>query len=182
MLSIQYGFDLPEDFDVDGLLQRIPEIGAKFDHLAGMHLKVFLLDRRSAAVPVHYSPFYLWHTEEAMLGFLTSDLFRGVIGRYGRPSVRRWVSLANLSGAGAEQPIRYAVQEVTDVPPDADTELACNTARERAQAAARQPGLHTAFAGLDTARWQLLHTTLWTTEPPASERGRRFEVPYVSAP
>lgn len=182
MLAMQYGFDLPDDFDMDTLRRRIPEIGGRFDALPGLHLKAFLLADRTATAPNRYAPFYLWDDPAGAAGFVTSPDFAAVQARYGRPVVQGWNPIAHLQGPAAGQVPRFATQYFEDLPET--TDLVQRAADERAAAAdlANAQGVHSVFAGLDAQGWQVNRTVLWQGPPPAGAAGRVFELLYLSAP
>lgn len=182
MLAMQYGFDLPDDFDMEALRRRIPEIGSRFDTLPGLHLKAFLLADRTATAPNRYTPFYLWEDPAGAAGFVTSSDFAAVQVKYGRPVVHGWTPIAHLQGPAASQVPRFATQHFAELP--ATTDLVQRAAQERADAdaLARTPGVHSVFTGLDAQGWQVNRTVLWQGQPPKGAQGRVFELLYLSAP
>lgn len=182
MLAMQYGFDLPDDFDLDTLRHRIPEIGGRFDTLPGLHLKAFLLADRTATAPKRYAPFYLWDDPAGAAGFVTSPDFAAVQAKYGRPVVHHWNPIAHLQGPATGEVPRFATQHFEDLPDS--TDLVQRAAGERAAAAdlASTPGVHSVFAGLDAQGWQVNRTVLWRGAPPVGVAGRVFELLYLSAP
>lgn len=182
MLAMQYGFDLPDDFDMDTLRRRIQEIGGRFDALPGLHLKAFLLADRTATAPNRYAPFYLWDDPAGAAGFVTSPDFAAVQARYGRPVVHCWNPIAYLCGPAAGQVPGFATQHFAQLP--VTTDLVQRAAEERAAATALAgtPGVHSVFTGLDAQGWQMNRTVLWSGQPPADAQGRVFGLLYLSAP
>lgn len=182
MLAMQYGFDLPDDFDMAALRRRIPEIGSRFDALPGLHLKAFLLADRTATAPNRYTPFYLWDDPAGATSFVTSPDFAAVQAKYGHPVVHGWTPIAHLQGPAAGHVPGFATQHFADLP--ATTDLVQRAADERAAATALAgtPRVHSVFIGLDAQGWQVNRTVLWHGQPPQGTEGRVFELLYLSAP
>ncbi|WP_057203296.1 DUF4865 family protein [Acidovorax sp. Root217] len=182
MLAMQYGFDLPDDFDMAALRRRIPEIGSRFDALPGLHLKAFLLADRTATAPNRYTPFYLWDDPAGAAGFVTSPDFAAVQAKYGHPVVHGWTPIAHLQGPAAGQVPGFATQHFAQLPDTTDLVQRADDERATAAALAGTPGVHSVFTGLDAQGWQVNRTVLWSGQPPADAEGRVFELLYLSAP
>lgn len=182
MFAMQYGFDLPDDFDMDALRRRIPEIGGRFDALPGLHLKAFLLADRTATAPNRYAPFYLWADPAGAAGFVTSPDFAAVQAKYGRPVVHGWTPIAHQHGPAAGQVPSFVTQHFAQLPDTTDLVQRAGEERATAAALAGTPGVHSVFTGLDAQGWEVNRTVLWSGQPPADAEGRVFELLYLSAP
>lgn len=180
MLAMQYGFDLPDEFDMDAVRNRVAEIGSRFDGLPGLHLKAFLVAGKTGSAPNRYAPFYLWRESAGMTAFLMSESFRAVEAKYGRPMVRSWSPVAELQGRAAAGSPRFATQQFIDVPPGTDLVALAASERETAASMARDTALHSVFVGLDAHSWQLNRTALWRDEPVETGGARTFEVRYLA--
>jgi len=162
MLAMQYGFDFPDDFDLDSVRKRISEIGARFDGLPGLHLKAFLVAACSGAAPNRYAPFYLWNDPAGMTAFLMSDSFRAVAAKYGRPKVRSWSPIAHQHGPARAMTPTFATQQFIDLPPNTDLVALAATERD------------------DPHAWQLTRTALWSSAPQGIADARTFELRYLA--
>ena len=179
MFAMQYGFDFPATFDMGTILARAADIGPRFNDLPGLYQKAFLVGQNTAGSASRYTPFYLWRDVDGMTAFLQSDAFRAVSAHYGRPAVQRWNQVGFVEGPAVDGHPRFAVQELVGLAPDVD--LAQVRAQEAASldGLAGEPGLQTAFVGLDPEKWQLVRVSLWT-ERPARATGRVFDVAFLS--
>ncbi len=180
MLAMQYGFDFPDDFDLDSVRKRISEIGARFDGLPGLHLKAFLVGACSGAAPNRYAPFYLWNDPAGMTAFLTSDSFSAVAAKYGRPKVRSWSPIAHQHGPARAMTPTFATQQFIDLRPNTDLVALAAAERDAASLVAGESGLHTVFVGLDPHAWQLTRTALWSSAPQGIADARTFELRYLA--
>lgn len=84
MLAMHYAIALASADQVAAVRARVVERGPLFDGMAGLKVKLFLID---AANPC-YATFYLWRDASAALDFLEGPLFRALCDAFGRPEVR----------------------------------------------------------------------------------------------
>lgn len=181
MFAMQYGFDLADDVELDAIRRRVQEIGPRFDGLPGLHAKAFLLAERDGPAAKRYAPYYLWKDPVGMTDFLMSASFAAVEAKYGRPVVYTWSPIACLQGDAASHTPRFASQQRVDVPAGSDLVRLAAEERERAEAVAATPGLHTVFSGLDANTWQLLRTSFWLSPPALEGNARAFELLYLAS-
>jgi hypothetical protein len=180
MYAMQYGFDFPHDFDMGSVRARVAEIGARFDELAGLHHKAFLVADRANGVAGRYAPFYLWRALDGMMAFLASTSFEAVVAKYGRPVVQGWHPLVEVEGEAVDEPPRFAVRQALPIAADVTLARLGEIEHERVDELAQEPALHSAFTGVDPEGWQLMRMTLWRSRPPASVTGRVFDVEYLA--
>ena len=183
MFAMQYGFDLPDDFDMGTIRVRVAERGRGFDHLSGLFQKAFLISEVSKQPEQgnRYCPMYLWQDPTGMSDFLLSDKFRAVSQTFGRPVVTTWTPVSFSRGEAVDAVPVSATQQFIPIAHGADVAEACSRERRLLQADAVLPGLHSAFLGLDANAWQLMRFHLWTGAVRTKE-GSRFEVLHLSAP
>lgn len=180
MLAMQYGFDFPDDFDLDTVRRRISEIGSRFDGLPGLHLKAFLVAAHAGAAPNRYAPFYLWNDSGGMTAFLMSESFRAVVAKYGRPKVRSWSPVVHQDGPARGSTPTFATQQFIDLPPNTDLVALAAAERDATGVVAGESGLHSVFVGLDPYSWQLNRTALWCRVPQGTTSARTFELRYLA--
>jgi len=179
MFAMQYGFDLPSNFDMNVILSRAAEIGPRFNDLPGLHHKVFLIGDQQRGLANRYAPFYLWRNIEGMTAFLQSDAFAAVCTHYGRPPVQRWNGVGFIEGPGVHEVPLFAIQNVSPLLPEASLSKVDHDQRSALSALADDPSLHCAYVGLDPENWQLMQISLWLNRPVHSD-GRVFKVGYLS--
>ncbi|MFJ4468448.1 DUF4865 family protein [Streptomyces sp. NPDC089424] len=183
MHAMQYEATLPADYDMDIVRARVARLGHLLDDWEGLGLKAYLLRERGVhGSPVNqYAPFYLWRTMEGMNSFLWGGGFQRLSDDFGRPAVRQWTGLAYEEGVDADAPARVAVRSSVPVPQGAVLSEAVGDAVREAGRLAAGDGAVCAAAAVDTARWELVHFSLWA-DVPAEAVGEVFEVLHLSAP
>ncbi|MET7730010.1 DUF4865 family protein [Streptomyces sp. NPDC005402] len=183
MHAMQYELTLPADYDTDVIRARVARIGHLLDDWKGLGFKAYLMRERGVnGSPVNqYAPFYLWNTMEGMNTFLWGGAFQGLSNDFGRPSVRQWTGLSYEEGGAAGSPGRWAVRRRQPVAEGLELAEVMVDAVAETERLAREDGAVCAAAAVDTARWELVHFSLWTHESPKAG-GEVFEVLHVSAP
>jgi heme-degrading monooxygenase HmoA len=186
MIAMQYGFVLPQDYDMAVVRERIATKGPLLDELPGLVFKAYL---HASAPEKTYAPFYLWRDEEAMHGFLNSPAFAGVARAFGWPSVKTWTPWHATACAGIRE-ARFATRSNAVIAPYA----ALAELRLQEQAYAQQALAQGALAvviGFEPVTWTIARLVLWRdaadseTMPAArhdSANIQRYDVGHLSAP
>ncbi|EDY61452.1 MULTISPECIES: DUF4865 family protein [Streptomyces] len=183
MHAMQYELTLPADYDMDVIRARVARVGHLLDDWEGLGFKTYLLRERGVnGSPVNqYAPFYLWNTMEGMNAFLWGGAFQGLSNDFGRPSVRQWTGLSYEEGGTVGDPARWAVRRRQPVAEGVELAEVMADAVGETERLAGEDGAVCAAAAVDTARWELVHFSLWTHKSPKAN-GEMFEVLHVSAP
>ena len=93
MRAMHYAITLPAAFDMAVVRRRIADKGPQLDGLPGLGFKAWLYAVRGEHGPENrYVPFYLWHEDAAMNGFLLGPGFAALAADFGRPPVRTWTA------------------------------------------------------------------------------------------
>ena len=167
MLAMQYSIQLPEDYDLQLIHERVAQRSKLFDSLPGMSHKAYLLDEADKI----YAPFYIWSDVEEAQKFLFDDLFTGVIRAFRRPRVRTWFTLAKGAGASKNTPL-IAVKEIDIIPPESVLEDVVKAERaEHAALLADYPQACFRCVAFDADRWEIVRYTLWDTDKPPVKPG-----------
>ncbi|GGV59455.1 DUF4865 domain-containing protein [Streptomyces griseoloalbus] len=183
MHALQYELTLPADYDMRIVRDRVARRGHLLDAWQGLGVKAYLVRERGVhGSPVNqYAPFYLWNTAEGMNAFLWGGGFQGIADDFGRPPVRQWTGLAHEDGVAADAPAVAAVRHRCPVP---DGVRVGEVAEEAVRACGRlagTDGVVLAASAVDTARWELVHFSLWRHDAPRTD-GEVFQVLHLSAP
>jgi len=105
MQSIQYPISLPPDFDMKSIETRVSQCAHAFESVAGLRLKAFLMTSIAEGAGKNtYAPFYVWDSANALLDFLSGDLFGAVIDSFGRPALVNWQVLDFAVGDRSAKP------------------------------------------------------------------------------
>lgn len=183
MLAMNYQLTLPRGFDMEGLRERIPMIGKRFDNLPGLGFKAFLFRKQGEnGSPVNqYAPFYLWNDQAAANRFLwEGGGFDGVANTYGRPIVQTWLGTRLAYGPAAAVSPRWAVRHVEPVRESRVLEDLVVEAGERVEELARAAGVHSVAFAVDPRTWTSVELTLTADQPAGVLDDEVYEVPYLS--
>lgn len=89
MLAMHYQFELPADYDMRIIRDRIAARGNVFENMEGLVFKQFLMaDFRSDSPTNLYAPVYLWSSTAAAWHFLRGPLFSALCASFWRPRVQ----------------------------------------------------------------------------------------------
>ncbi|WP_306839270.1 DUF4865 family protein [Catenuloplanes nepalensis] len=181
---MQYRLNLPADYDIDIIRQRIASAGPLFDHTPGLGLKAFMLREKGVdGSPLHqYAPFYLWADSAAAATFLwDGGGFARVVASFGRPVVQTWIGGGYHRAAAFTQPITHAVRRVAPIPADADPAETATVVGAAVRDRLAEPGLHSIAWAVDPRTWESMTFALHAGRPDPSD-GELYQVPHVSAP
>ncbi|MCX4986687.1 DUF4865 family protein [Streptomyces sp. NBC_00572] len=183
MHAMQYEINLPADYDMGIIRERVATKGHLLDAYPGLGLKAYLVRERGDSSPVNqYAPFYLWATPEGMNSFLWGPGFQGIVNDFGRPVVQHWTGLsyeegpASGSAPGTATRRRSPLGE-SGAPGEAVADAVARHTRE-----ARRGGVVASALAVDPRHWELLTFTLWADAEAPADEGERFRVLHLSAP
>lgn len=89
MLAMHYQFELPADYDMRVIRDRISARGGIFENMEGLVFKQFLVaDFRSGSPTNLYAPVYLWSSTAAAWHFLRGPLFSALCASFWKPQVQ----------------------------------------------------------------------------------------------
>ena len=180
---MQYEIGLPADYDMDIIRKRVATRGHLLDKFPGLGMKLYLIRERGIDnSPVNqYAPFYLWASVAGMNSFLWGGGgFAGICRDFGRPPVHHWTGVACTAGAAADATPVAATRRIEPMPEGDPESLVAAALSEHEQRAAL-PGVHSAACAVDPVRWSLLHMTVWSTPPTASD-DIRYQILHASRP
>ena len=179
MLSMQYSFALPADYDMSIIDRRIAERGGSTDNFPKLKFKAYLTARRGEDGPENlYAPFYLWAEPAGLSNFLCSPNFEAPSQAFGWPSVKTWVVWrAEMSSAVAEA--KFATREILAIPPHAPLgELRQRESDETAKDV--KAGALASVAGFEPTTWTRVRFRLLGERPAAG--GQTYRVGHMSLP
>ena len=185
MISMQYSFALPADYDMAIIDRRIHDRGPLLDGFPRLRFKAYLTARKQGAgfssAENLYAPFYLWDEPEGLSEFLTGPGFVAVTRDFGWPSVRTWVVWRAELGADLCA-ARFARREITPIAPHADLSSLRTESAAVATAAVRAGSLAT-VVGFDPTGWTRVKFELLKSAPAETNDGAQvYAVGHVSLP
>jgi hypothetical protein len=182
MLTMQYSFTLPADYDMEIIRKRIREKGSLLDGFEGLVFKAYLFADRSQCYSKDnfYAPFYLWRDSRGTRRFIESKGFEALSASFGRPSVRTWLPVV-VEGKADPLAARWATREL--FPMTSDLELAQVEEHERVQTQeALKRGADVAISAYEPTNWTLVRFRLWPALElvPKGTAAQVYQVGYLA--
>jgi hypothetical protein len=188
MILKQYVIDLPANYDMQIIRDRVARAADTFDRFPGLGLKAFLVREKGlhGADSNQYAPVYLWPEVEALWDFVAGAGFDGLSQSFGRPSIQTWLGFALARTEAACDPTRFRSLVREDVTIERGIDLMALRTREMSEArmaVAEVPGLCLRAVGLNIETWRLVRFDFWDRPQDALPAGSRsFEILHTSAP
>lgn len=184
---MHYPIDLPTDYDMDVIRDRVRTRGHALDNRAGLWFKAYCIREVSVYASMHnqYAPFYVWHDAAAAAAFLWGGGgFAGIVRDFARPRVDTWLPVAVAEGQAPHPAVKVAQLRTVTLSRADDLTAHAERLCERVEASAREPGVHLACAGMDPARWRSVELTTRATDhaPSAGADTTTYIVLHVSQP
>ncbi|WP_229795694.1 DUF4865 family protein [Saccharothrix coeruleofusca] len=177
---MQYRINLPADYDMGIIRDRVERRGSAMDRFPGLRFKAYLIRERRRGEPTNeYAPFYVWDDIEGMRRFLWGGAgFAGIVASFGRPAVQDWTVAAVLDGPSRHHAPRWASRTTTPLPGRAVPEEAVPAAISELRAGLA-PEVHSAVLAVDVTTWSLCAFTLLTRSPEVGE-AETYELLHLS--
>ena len=85
MLAMQYKIQLPDDFDMNLIRQRVRENGTKTDGFQDLIFKAYLISTKGEldAQENQYAPLYLWSGVDGMNQFIWQGFYDNILKSFG---------------------------------------------------------------------------------------------------
>ncbi|GAB3400671.1 DUF4865 family protein [Massilia agilis] len=182
MISMQYSFVLPADYDMSVIDRRIAEKGSMTDGFPGLVFKAYLSARKGerGASDNRYAPFYLWDGPAGMNDFLSGPGFVALTQSFGWPSVATW-SVWHAELAPGIERARFATSERLAIAPHTGLEQLRAAETALAQSCVSEAKALAAVAGYEPTTWTLVRFRLWEELPLELAKGAAvYRVGHVS--
>lgn len=180
MYAMQYSINLPADYDMGIIRDRVARTGAAMDGFPGLRFKAYLIRERVMGQPTNeYAPFYVWDDIDGMRRFLWGGVgFAGIVTSFGRPPVLDWTVAEVVEGPAHDREPTWATRDLTPLPEGAVPDLAVPAAVARARSSWSDT-THTSVVAVDTTTWTVCQFQLHTRRPDDSD-GELYEVLHLS--
>jgi hypothetical protein len=189
MITKQYVFTLPADYDMRIIRERVAAKAVAYDTFPGLGIKAFMIREKGpfGADANQYAPFYVWPQAAPMWDFVMGAGFAGVVAAFGWVPIQTWAVLDVRRGAHDHPPtaIRSATRE--DAPIVPATDLAALRGAElesQRQVLTEDPTIVARVVGVNVETWRLVRFTLFAQPldgpPPAGSTA--YEVLHFSGP
>ncbi len=181
MLAMQYSIQLPVNYDVALIRERVSNRSKLFDDHAGLVHKSFLYNEKDKL----YAPFYVWRDVMEAQKFLLHDLFKGVVETFSRCRVRSWFVLHMAYGNRALKP-GFALREIDSIAPEEKMDKFLQKEKDAQAEMLKDSNLYMHLVAFDSDRWEVVRFSLWKDEASApksfSDSYIPYEVLHVSEP
>jgi hypothetical protein len=167
VLFARYAIDLPADYDMARIRDRVAAKASHWDRRAGLLLKAFCVAERGrdGATRNRYAPFYLWRDPAELTTFLTGGEYAALADSFGPVTVNVAQVLQATLRDGATATSVVCRSRPVDVPSGL-TDITAATTLEH-EAVLAEPGVVGHILTLDPRSWtQHCYTLLDCPEPP----------------
>lgn len=188
MITMQYSFVLPADYDMSIIERRVQEKGHMLDHHHSLVFKAYLVAQKGESTTQSqvnlYAPFYLWHENEAMRDFLCGDPFVGLVHAFGWPVVHIWPAVLATAQADDLRGATFASREIEHIPAFTSLETLQRDEHLWVTSALQEAGVLAALSAFEPTTWTLVRFRLWEQPRQAviSQGAQAYHVLHVSHP
>ena len=118
MIGMQYKINLPNDYDMNIIKERVRQNGSKTDGFDGLLFKCYLIQEKDSNNFANmYAPLYLWNKSEGMNRFLFEGFYDNIINSFGWQSINVGIPITvELSKQFKKS--RYVIEITNDILPD----------------------------------------------------------------
>ncbi|MGO6681803.1 DUF4865 family protein [Rhizobium leguminosarum] len=183
MITMQYSFALPADYDMSVIDRRIRDKGPLLDGFPNLGFKAYLNARKGefGSRDNLYAPFYLWLKPEGASDFLCGPGFEALTGAFGWPQVRTWIVWqAEISAKIAAA--RFATREILPTQPYAPLADIRGVEGAEAKANVATGGALASVSGFEPTNWTRVRFRLWRELPEIGEQTQAYRVGHLSLP
>jgi len=182
MYSMQYCIQLPADYDMEIIRDRVRRTGHLMDGYPGLEFKAYLIQEKAkGAMENCYAPFYVWNDTEGMRSFCWGEPgYSSIVRDFGRHPIQDWTVHKLVKGTTPLTQARSLnIQTVTlpefAVPSEIIEPLTADFLKEQnANTLCR-------LAAVDVTTWKLIQVELSSANPDhAQPKTTSYEVLHVS--
>lgn len=188
MISMQYNFALPADYDMTIVERRVQDKGSALDQHKPLVFKAYLIARKDDPVTRShenlYAPFYLWHDNSGMSDFLRSKGFLGLVNSFGWPAVRTWPMVFAAERGPDITAARFATREVLRIEPFTSLDDLGSEEGRMAEKGVQGGEVLAAVTAAEPTTWTLVRFRLWREMSSLTNRTgtQAYNVLHVSNP
>ena len=155
MYAMQYAINLPADYDMQIIRDRVAATGRLMDDFAGLEFSACLIrEKARGATRNAYAPFYVWRDIDGMRSFCWGESgYSSIVRDFGRRPIQDWTVAQLVPG-----PVPYAGARSLTM---STVQLPEGEAPSRCLDAVTQPFL-SQVEGQTVARLAAVDITTWT--------------------
>ena len=100
MYAMQYAINLPADYDMQIIRDRVAATGHLMDGFAGLEFKAYLIrEKARGATRNAYAPFYVWRDIDGMRSFCWGESgYSSIVRDFGRQPIQDWTVVRLVPG------------------------------------------------------------------------------------
>ncbi len=157
-LMAHYPINLPTDYDMGIIRERVRTRGSALDDREGLVMKAYCVREAGVdgATGNQYAPFYLWADTAAAGQFHWGGTgFSGIVRDFGRPAVLTWLPVAVTTGGASKAEVTHARLRTWSIPRAADLEQAAGELIAKVKSNHGDPDVQLAVAGINPTSWEI---------------------------
>ncbi len=118
MYAMQYAINLPADYDMQIIRDRVAETGHLMDGFAGLEFKTYLIrEKAEGATRNAYAPFYVWRDIDGMRSFCWGELgYSAIVRDFGRQPIQDWTVAQLVPGPAPYTDTRSLTMSTVQLP------------------------------------------------------------------
>lgn len=166
MYAMQYAVQLPADYDMQIIRDRVTNTGHLLDGFPGLKFKAYLLREKANGAPGNeYAPFYVWDDIDGMRAFCWGDLgYSSIVRDFGRRPIQDW-TVVNVTNGPAHLKDAKSLALTTHPLPGGMTPAQAIDALTRDFLHTTTPDTVWCVAAVDVTTWTLILVEISTTAP-----------------
>lgn len=115
MQAMQYRIDLPKDYNMDIIKQRVNENGSKTDGFPDLLFKAYLItEKETGCLANSYCPLYVWKNTNGMTEFIFDGYFDNIINSFGWKKIEIGIT-AKLNLSNSFHRSKFVLEEYHDI-------------------------------------------------------------------
>ena len=118
MYAMQYAINLPADYDMRIIRDRVAETGHLMDGFTGLEFKAYLIrEKAEGATRNAYAPFYVWRDIDGMRSFCWGEPgYSAIVRDFGRQPIQDWTVAQLVPGPASYTETRSLTMSTVQLP------------------------------------------------------------------
>lgn len=183
MYAMQYSVQLPTDYDMQIIRDRVTSKGHLLDGFSGLRFKAYLIREKAKGAPGNeYAPFYVWNDIDGMRAFCWGEPgYSSIVRDFGRHPIQDWTIVDVARGPANVADAKSLVLIEDRVPVDAAPAEAIE-ALTRNFLDSSDPDTVWRVAAVDVTTWTVILVEVSAAAVPrqSAVEGASYEVLHVS--
>lgn len=171
MIGMQYQVQLPADYDMEIIRERVRKNGTKTDGLADLLFKAYLISEKKENQFNSYSPLYVWKKTEGMTKFIFDGFYDNILQSFGWQHIEIGITQHVILKEDFYQS-QYLTEEYVDIQPASSLQQVVFPAQPHPDSTGQ-------VIIYNPDKWKYVCYTFFKTVPPQHFE-KRYEILHLS--